>query len=110
MASCSCNCRNASSISVAHCFSTVTSGLVKREEFLQHYHKRSNVETTFHMIKAKFGDSLRSKTDRALINEALCKILCHNIVVLVHEIHELGIEPIFGAESPAAQQVVDSEV
>ena len=26
-----------------------------RAEFLQHYHKRSNVETTFHMIKAKFG-------------------------------------------------------
>ena len=82
----------------------------KRDEFLQHYHKRSNVETTFHMIKAKFGDSLRSKTDRALINEALCKILCHNIVVLVHEIHEFGIEPIFGAESPAAQQVVGLEV
>ncbi len=27
----------------------------RREEFLTHYHKRSNVETTFHMIKAKFG-------------------------------------------------------
>ena len=26
-----------------------------RDEFLQHYHKRSNVETTFHMIKSKFG-------------------------------------------------------
>jgi transposase len=26
-----------------------------REEFLTHYHKRSNVETTFHMIKSKFG-------------------------------------------------------
>jgi hypothetical protein len=30
----------------------------KREEFLQHYHKRSNVESTFSMIKRKFGDSL----------------------------------------------------
>jgi len=28
----------------------------KREEFLVHYHKRSNVETTFSMIKAKFGE------------------------------------------------------
>ena len=27
----------------------------KRAEFLVHYHKRSNVETTFSMIKAKFG-------------------------------------------------------
>jgi len=25
------------------------------ERFMQSYHKRSNVETTFHMIKAKFG-------------------------------------------------------
>ena len=29
-----------------------------RAEFLQHYHKRSNVETTFHMIKAKFGPTV----------------------------------------------------
>ncbi|HZN08409.1 MAG TPA: hypothetical protein VFB65_16550, partial [Pyrinomonadaceae bacterium] len=28
---------------------------LNRAEFLQHYHKRSNVETTFHMIKSKFG-------------------------------------------------------
>lgn len=39
-------------------------------------HKRSNVETTFMMIKAKFGDGLRSKTKRAQINEALCKGRC----------------------------------
>ncbi len=39
--------------------------------FMQQYHKRSNVETTFHMIKSKFGDSLRSKTKTAQINEAL---------------------------------------
>ncbi len=74
---------------------------LKREEFLEHYHKRSNVETTFHMIKTKFGDSLRSKTDRALVNESLLKILCHNLVVLIHEAHELGIEPIFWTETPA---------
>src|SRR5436309_269225 len=69
--------------------------MYRREEFLAHYHKRSNVESTFSMIKRKFGDALRSKTDTAMVNEALCKILCHNLVVLVHEIHELGIEPIF---------------
>jgi transposase len=70
----------------------------RREEFLQHYHLRSNVESTFSMIKRKFGDGLRSKTDTAMLNETLCKILCHNIVVLIHEIHELGIEPHFWAE------------
>jgi hypothetical protein len=29
-------------------------------------------------------------------NETMCKILCHNLVVLIHEMHELGIEPVFG--------------
>lgn len=67
----------------------------RRDEFLTHYHKRSNVESTFSMIKRKFGDSLRSKSDTAMVNEALCKILCHNIVVLIHEMFELGIEPSF---------------
>lgn len=66
-----------------------------RAEFLQHYHKRSNVETTFHMIKAKFGQRLRSKSLTAQINEALCKVLCHNLCVVIQSVHELGIEPAF---------------
>ena len=69
--------------------------MFRREEFLQHYHKRSNVESTFSMMKRKFGDSLRSKTDVAMVNETLCKILCHNLVVLIHEMCELGIDPVF---------------
>src|SRR5205085_3831587 len=44
-----------------------------RAEFLEHYHKRSNVETTLHMIKSKFGQRLRSRTLTAQINEALCR-------------------------------------
>jgi hypothetical protein len=46
---------------------------LNRDNYLSHYHKRSNVETTFSMIKAKFGDSIRSKTDTAMVNEALAK-------------------------------------
>ena len=46
---------------------------LNRAEFLQHYHKRSNVETTFHMIKSKFGQRLRSRTLTAEVNEALCR-------------------------------------
>ena len=52
----------------------------------------SNVESTFSMIKRKSGDSLRSKTDAAMVNETLCKILCHNLGALVHETTELGID------------------
>ncbi len=62
-----------------------------REEFLRHYHKRSNVESTFSMIKAKFRDHVRSKSDTAMINEVLCKIICHNLCVVIQEMHELGI-------------------
>ena len=40
----------------------------------------SNVESTFSMVKAKFRDHVRSKTDMAMKNEVLCKFLCHNIV------------------------------
>jgi transposase len=35
--------------------------MLNREEFMEHYHQRSNVETTFMMVKAKFGDKLKSK-------------------------------------------------
>jgi transposase len=71
----------------------------RRDEFLSHYHKRSNVESTFSMIKRKFGDAIRSKTDVAMVNESLAKIVCHNVVVLIHEMYELGIEPVFWKES-----------
>lgn len=70
-----------------------------QERFMQNYHKRSNVETTFSMIKAKFGDRLRSKTKTAQINEALCKVLAHNLCCLIQSIYELGIEPTFWEEA-----------
>jgi transposase len=68
------------------------------ERFMSHHHKRSNVETTFHMIKSKFGDALRSRTKRAQINEALCKVLCHNICCLIQSMYELGLKPKFYAQ------------
>ena len=63
-----------------------------REEYMAHYHKRSNVESTFSAIKRKFGDSVRSKTDVAMTNEVLCKIVAHNICCLIQEQEELGID------------------
>ena len=69
----------------------------RQEEFMSHYHKRSNVESTFGMIKAKFRDHVRSKGEVAMMNEVLCKIVCHNICVLIQEMYELGIEPEFWA-------------
>lgn len=63
-----------------------------RAEFVQHYMKRSNAETTFHMLKSKFGGLLKSRTFEAQKNEALCKVICHNIACLIHAANEFGIE------------------
>jgi transposase len=68
---------------------------LQREEFLGHYHKRSNVETVFSQVKRKFGPSVRSKLETAQFNEVYCKLIAHNIVMVVHSIHELGIDPKF---------------
>lgn len=68
-----------------------------KEEYMSHYHQRSNAESTFSMMKRKFGDSVRSKIEVAMKNEALCKILCHNICCLIQSFYELGIKPEFWA-------------
>ncbi len=73
-----------------------------RDTFMEHYHKRSNIESAYSMIKGKFGDSVRSKSDVGQVNEVLCKVLCHNVCVLVQAIHELGIEPAFCGAYPNA--------
>ncbi len=59
-----------------------------REEFLNHYHLRSNAESVFSMIKRKFGLRLYSRTELGQTNELLCIILSHNICVLIQELFE----------------------
>ncbi|MFH2020532.1 MAG: transposase [archaeon] len=68
---------------------------LNQDEFLEHYHKRSNGETTVHMIKSKFGDRVRSKKWVAQVNEVLCKIIAHNICCVIQEMHELKVEAKF---------------
>ena len=67
--------------------------MVNESSWKEHYHKRSNVETTFSMIKGKFSDSLKSKSDEGQVNETLLKVLCHNICVLIQAMHEYGVTP-----------------
>lgn len=73
----------------------------QREEFLAHYHRRSNVESVFSSVKRKFGDSVMSRSDVGMVNEVLCKLLCHNLCCLIQEQEELGIVPIFWNEKIA---------
>lgn len=63
-----------------------------RERFLESYHKRSNVEASFSMIKRRFGNHLKTKRDTSHVNEILMKCICHNLAVLVQESFELGLE------------------
>jgi transposase len=72
--------------------------MANQDEFMRHYHKRSNVECTFSMLKRKFGERLRSKTRTAQENEMLAKVLCHNLCCVIQSMYELGIEPEFGME------------
>lgn len=76
-----------------------------RDAFLAAYHRRSNVETTFSMIKAKFGDAVMSKSPVGQVNEVLCKVLAHNVVVVVGATHEFGIDPTFRVPVLPAQEI-----
>jgi transposase len=71
-----------------------------KEEFMRHYHRRSNVETVFAMMKRKFGCFVRAKSSIGRENEVLCKALCHNICVLIQETFELGIAVDFSDIEP----------
>jgi len=55
---------------------------------MMHYHKRSNAESVFSMIKRKFGDNLYSRSNVGQANEILCLALVHNICVLIQEYHK----------------------
>jgi hypothetical protein len=64
------------------------------------------------MIKAKFGTSVKAKSPVSQVNEVLCKILCHNICVLIQSIYELGLEPMFWtseAKTAVAPKVITNE-
>jgi len=77
-----------------------------RADFLARYHARSNVESTFAMLKAKFRDHVRSRTDTAMKNEVLLKMLCHNVVVVHQAVIDLGIEGTFWPEKAGERKDV----
>lgn len=77
--------------------------LLNRDEFLKHYNKRSNIESTNAAIKRKFGETLKSKNRIAQENELLAKIIAYNLTVVIHEMYENGINPEFLIESHRKQ-------
>ena len=68
---------------------------LNRDDFMEHYHKRSNIAATNAAIKRKFGETLKSKNPTAQVNELLAKIIAYNLTVVIHEMYENGIQPEF---------------
>jgi len=64
----------------------------KKDEWGDHYHKRSNVETVFWMVKKNLGEYLLSRNYVAQRNELMMKFICHNICCLIQEMFERGIK------------------
>ncbi len=69
--------------------------LLNQELFAEHYHERSQVETTFSMVKSKYGASVRGKQPVSQANSVLCKLLANNLYVLIGAIYKIGLEPEF---------------
>lgn len=68
---------------------------LNEENYMAHYHKRSNIESTFSAMKRKFGDNLRSKTTLAMTNEILARVVAYNLTCVIQAMYELGIDPDF---------------
>ena len=58
------------------------------KDYMKRYHRRSNVETVFHVLKTRFSQNLATKSLEANAIELKIKALCHNICVLIQEMHE----------------------
>lgn len=75
----------------------------RKNEFRYHYHKRSNVESTFFIVKRKFGDCLHMRNFQAQKNEVLTTFLVHNLCTLVKEFFLLEIPLDFRTELSIVQ-------
>lgn len=62
------------------------------------------------MVKAKFRDHVRSKTDVAMRNEVLCKVVAHNICCLIMSQLELGIDLEFWKKEEAQEEAIQNDV
>lgn len=69
--------------------------------FMGRYHMRSNAESGFWMIKSRFGEFVKARNKVGQTNEILCKVLCHNLCVLVQEMFLNNVDIDFNQEKLA---------
>jgi len=75
------------------------------ELFMKKYHLRSNAESGFHSIKAKFGDLTQMRNETGAKNDILVKILSYNLCVLCEEIFNLNLDFSFAQIRKEAAQL-----
>lgn len=62
---------------------------------------RGTIHLKFERINSQAGTLKADEGSKSLtgqINEALCKVLCHNLCVVIQSVRELGIEAAFANE------------
>src|SRR5207248_11076613 len=79
--------------------------MLRRPDFLAHYHARSNSEAVFWMMKSTLGASVRAKLPVAQANEVLAKCLLHNLRCLVYAIYESNLKPQFWTDAATGEAV-----
>lgn len=65
--------------------------LTDYDRWAEDYHVRSNVESAISKMKRLFGDELRFRNVVAQSNELLCRVIAHNLVVLIYQMYERNL-------------------
>lgn len=62
------------------------------EGYRESINRQAQAESTFSMIKMKFSERIFSRQSAGQMNEVLCKVLCHNLCVLIYWLYQFGVE------------------
>ena len=69
--------------------------MTDHDRWTAEYHVRSIVESVISTMKRLFGGQLNSRNDVAQGNELLCRVVAHNLVVIIHMMYERDLVPEF---------------
>lgn len=59
------------------------------------FHQRSRIESVNSVIKGKYEPEILSESATGQYNEALCKVICYNLITLIRQSRALGFTPKF---------------